>query len=312
MGTYTFCEGQLSLDLQPAFERFLFNEERHLVSQSQSGWSTFSLVDYSAKKIIAQVHFHIEGRIASSPLQASFGSVEFSEIVSAETLFEFISAVDFKLKEKGVRKIIIKDAPQIYRPQQSAILAAILADLDFRISKSEINSALVIDDSVLGNKIDDAERRRLKRCEEEHLMFQLLGRSELRKIYEFINHCRKERGTTLSMTFEALERTVKKCPNDFLLFGVFAEAELIAAVVSVRVTKSIIYNFYPAHRKSADRLSPMVFLLDNLYRFCVQNEVKILDLGTSFLNGGTNFSLLNFKTNVGGIPSLKLTFEKEI
>jgi hypothetical protein len=311
LGKYNFCEGQLASDLKPAFERFLFNEERHLRSQSLTDWNTFSLVDLSAKLIIAQIHIHLDNRLASSPYKAPFGSIEFNETLSAESLFYFMSKVEEELRKKNIAKLVIKDAPQIYRPNQSPVLSVVLTDLGFKITKLEINSSISVDEMLWIEKISDSEQRRLRKCENEKLVFKQIQLSQLKLVYDFISECRKERGNLLSMTYESLESTVKMCESDFFLFGVFQEDEMIAACICVRVTKSIIYNFYPAHRKSADQLSPLVFLLDNLYKYCQVNGFRMIDLGTSALPSGINFSLLNFKTEVGGKPSMKLTFEKE-
>jgi hypothetical protein len=308
---YTFCEGPLAADLRRTFDGFLFNEDRHLTSQSASGWITFSLVHISAKSILAQMHIHVDGVVASSPLKAPFGSIEFEENLLPEALQFFLQEIQDRLKQKGVKRLVIKDVPQAYRPLQYVTLSAVFGKFDFKMAKSEVNSTIPVDDAPWSGKISEAEQRRLRRCEAEELRFEQLQITRLREVYDFILACRVERGVGLSMPFETLSATVKACANDFLFFGVFQKNEMIAACISVLVTKSILYNFYPAHLKSADRLSPIVFLIDRQYTFCRQNGVHLIDLGTSMLGNSINYSLLNFKTNVGGMPSLKLTFEKE-
>lgn len=312
MSKYLFYDGDLSDQSRLAFTRFLFNEEKHLQTQATGGWVTFSLLEEKSKLIQAQVHFHISNNIAESPVNAPFGSVEFADSLSAAKLFDFLKEAELKLIQRGVKKILVKDAPQIYRLHKASILCALLTDLNFKVIKQEVNSAIIVDDALWRAKIAEAEYRRLKRCENEKLVFKQIQNSELKKIYQFIAECREEREVRLSMTFKELENVVKKLPTSFLLFGVFKNDELIAAVVSIRVSETILYNFYPAHRKAFDQLSPMVFLLDNQYRFCQENGIQILDLGTSALHNKTNFSLLNFKSQVGGIASLKLTFEKDL
>ena len=74
----------------------------------------------------------------------------------------------------------------------------------------------------------------------------------------------------------------------------------------------ILYDFYHAHPKSFDQLSPVVALVDGMYAYCQQNKFQLLDLVTSAVDGKVNFSLLNFKTQLGGQPSMKLTFEKDL
>ena len=312
MSRYTFSEEAFASDFKIVFERFLFNEERHRLSQSKDNWKTFSLIDEQSKRVVAQVHFCVIGTIASSPLRAPFGSVEFSDTLSPENIQSFYLNTERRLKNIGVRKIRIKDAASQYKPQQSTLLNVVLLNSGFRISNSEINSAIEIDHVNFQNKISYAEAKRLKRCQQERLIFRPLSMDMLENIQSFIQSCREERGMSLSMTLPELKKTIQFCEDDFLLFGVFQNEELIAASISVRVNNRILYDFYHAHSKSADQLSPVVALVDGIYSYCGQNKFELLDLGTSTVDRQINFSLLNFKTRLGGLISMKLTFEKDL
>jgi hypothetical protein len=114
------------------------------------------------------------------------------------------------------------------------------------------------------------------------------------------------------MTLPQLKHTIQNGKNDFFLFGIFQGNEMIAASISVKVSHRILYDFYHAHPKLVDSLSPVVALMEGMYTYCIQQEFKLLDLGTSAVDKQINFSLLNFKTQLGGKPSLKLTFEKDL
>lgn len=312
MSKYIFHEGQPTGNFKPAFERYLFNEERHLHSQSMEGWSTFSLTDENAQSILSQIHFHIADKVASSPHRAPFGSIEFAESLSAESLFGFLNQLENKLKKNGVKRIVIKDSPQLYRPHEAASLTVLLSDLDYRISSNEICSSIKIDELLWEDKISKDELYHFKRCQREELVFRQLEITKIVEVYRFIEQCRHERGMTLSMTLDQLVKTVRNCPTDFLLFAVFQDEEMIAAAITLKVNDRILYDFYYGHSKASNNLSPIVFLLHGQYFFCKKNGFQILDLGTSSLNNKTNFSLLNFKSQVGGVPSMKLTFEKEL
>ena len=312
MSKFIFHEGLASKTYQTVFERFLFNEERHRRSQTDEVWNTFSLISEKKQQVVAQIHFFISGRIARSPYKAPFGSIEFDEGLAPKALLHFITKVEKRLKEKEVIKIIIKDTPHQYRPQQSALLGVLLLNSGFKTTIEEINSAIVVDQVNWENKISRAERKRLNRCQSEQLEFQHLGIEWITEIYAFLKRCRHERDTTLSMTFEHLKRTIKICKSDFLLFGVLQNGKLIAASITVKINSRIVYDFYHGHAKSADQLSPVVALIDGMYRYCRQNRFELLDLGTSAVDNKINFSLLNFKTQLGGALSMKLTFEKEL
>jgi lipid II:glycine glycyltransferase (peptidoglycan interpeptide bridge formation enzyme) len=116
----------------------------------------------------------------------------------------------------------------------------------------------------------------------------------------------------LSMTFEALRETVSRCGESFFLFGVFKEEALVAAAIDIVITEKILYNFYPAHTKKMDALSPVVMLMDGVYSWCKKRQIELLDLGTSASGNLPNFGLLDFKFRLGGQPSIRYTFEKEL
>ncbi|GHN01411.1 hypothetical protein WSM22_29000 [Cytophagales bacterium WSM2-2] len=217
-----------------------------------------------------------------------------------------------KLREEGVRRIVIKDTPQIYRPQQSAMLTVLLSDLDFKITRNEICSSVNVDKILWEEKISKDELYHLKRCQREGLEFHQIPLSKLDGVYRFIEQSRHERGMTLSLTLDQMKTTVSSCPNDFLLFGVFQNREMVAAAIAIKVNDRILYDFYYGHSKASNHLSPVVLLLHKQYAFCQANGFGLLDLGTSSLENKTNFSLLNFKTQVGGALSMKLTFQKEL
>lgn len=310
MSKYILTEGHTE-HAHVAFERFLFNEGRHLRTQAHEGWVTFEWVDAAQQLIAARVHFHIDGEQASSPLRAPFGSVEFADDLSPENLLRFLLEVEKRLKALGVRRVLLRDAPQLYRPQNAALLTVLLGDMGFAVRRNEICASIVVDQTPWENKISKDELYHLHRAQREELVFHELESSRWREVYEFIDRCRQERGMALSMTSSQLQDTLVACPQDFLFFDVCKGDERIAAAISVRVSPRILYNFYYGHSKSSNALSPVVYLLQCQYAYCQQHGYQILDLGTSSLEDKTNFSLLNFKTEVGGVLSMKLTFEKE-
>jgi len=84
----------------------------------------------------------------------------------------------------------------------------------------------------------------------------------------------EERRMSLSMTLPQLKIQLKNVRDDFLFFGIFQKNTLMAASISVRVSNRILYDFYHAHSKSADRLSPVVALIDGMYHYCVKTNLS--------------------------------------
>jgi CelD/BcsL family acetyltransferase involved in cellulose biosynthesis len=114
------------------------------------------------------------------------------------------------------------------------------------------------------------------------------------------------------MTLAELMNVIRVYPDRIILFGAYDRQDLAAASISIRVSKRIVYNFYSAHPRKYDFLSPVVMLMQGMYGWSQKHDVGLIDLGTSFLDGQPNYGLLDFKLRLSGIPSTKLTFEKDL
>jgi hypothetical protein len=215
------------------------------------------------------------------------------------------------LRAKGMTSITIGEPPLFYRTT-GELLQTILLNLNYRVSRAELSTGIRIDHISFEEKIQAWEKRKLKQARAKGLQFKALPISELSNVYEMIQRCRTQRGHSLSMTLEELTTTVEVFRESFLLFGTYLQKELAAASIAIRVGPGILYNFYSGHLRKFDSISPVVLLTGGLYKFCSTHRIHLLDLGTSSLNGQPNFSLLDFKLRLGGVPSMKVTFEKTL
>ncbi len=305
-------EGPLPKGFKYEFESFLFNEEQHRRLQSPKEWQSYWLVDPERKKGLASIHFHLQDRMASSPCKAPFGSVEFSKKLGFQDLYEFLNQTETSLTSKGIRKIEIKNPPESYRPVTSPVLEVLLLNLGYRIRQAEISTSIAVDDTKYDQKIEKWELRKLKQGRKERLRFQEVPISNMEAVYGFILACRNERQQSLSMTLSGLSKVAAVYPERIILFGVYYGHELAAASISILVSKRVVYNFYSAHPRKFDFLSPVVMLMQGMYGWSQKHHIELIDLGTSSLEGQPNFSLLDFKLRLSGSPSTKLTFEKEL
>ncbi len=292
------------------FDFFLFGQPRHLALQSPD-WTHFYLLRKANQKIMAQVAFHLSDHVARSPLRAPFGSFLFSDHLAPQTLYGFVHQVERQLQKQGISLITLTEPPNAYRPAGD-LLHTILLNQGYRISNAELSSGIRIDKLTFDEKIETWEKRKLKQAKTKGVTFKLLNSHDLADVYALILKCREQRSHTLSMSLMELEQTVKEFKSDFVFSGAFLNREMIAASIAIRVNRHILYNFYSGHLKKHDSLSPMVTLLAGLYKYCERQHISLLDLGTSALHGQPNFSLLEFKLRLGAIPSIKLSFEKQL
>jgi lipid II:glycine glycyltransferase (peptidoglycan interpeptide bridge formation enzyme) len=307
-----FIEGKLPPGHRYDFDPYLFNLPANLLLQANEGWHSFYAIRVDKKLIRAHIHFHEKEHLACSPFKNPFGSFEFSDAFTPKELFDFIKFVEHSLKKKGISKVEIKSYPHHYNPYRTALLTTFLLNNQFRIEEAELSACLDVNPSKLFESLSSWEKRKIKQQEKRNLRFKQLPDGKFHEVFHFIEVCRKERNQSLSMNLGQLENVMKAFPENFLLFGVYEDKLIAAASIAIKINKSILYNFYSAHSKQYDALSPVVGLMEGMYNFCQQENFKILDLGTSSLRGKPNFSLLDFKINMGAVPTPKLTFVKEL
>lgn len=309
-GLYQFSEGAAPRDFKNDFDESLFNSKAHRMLQSSKKWHSFHMLRKDKKKVVASIHFCLIEDTAISPVRAPFGSLELSDVVTTEGLFDFIQFVEERLVKYGAKKILIKCPPEKYGVNHHNKLSVLLFNHQYQIGNAELGACVQISKTPFEEVIDSWERRKLKQSLKANLNFKVIPTDHLNEIYNFILACRAERNQALSMTYKELNATVGKLQNHFVLFGVYQSTDLIAASIAIKVNRKVLYNFYSAHTKFSDSLSPVVFLLGEMYHWCNKHRFDVLDLGTSAWGGKPNFPLIDFKLRLGAAPAMKLTFEK--
>lgn len=270
------------------------------------------LLNAVQKSIQGLVHFNLIESEARSPYRSPYGSFIFTDHIGAQTLVEFVRFTEQKLKATGANTITLKNPPEVYASHQAALLNKVLLESGYTIAQEEISSVIPVTEKSFESILHRSEKKKLRKSRENNLVFQQLPLMSLSEVYTFLKACRQEKGYSLSMTLDELDAVTKVFPDSFFLNVVKEHDQIIAANISIQVNSNVLYNFYHDHISSHNALSPVVFLNEGLYQFCQRHRLHLLDLGTSNTNGVVNESLLNFKLRLGGQPSRKFTFVKNL
>ncbi len=310
MTEYAFQEG-IPSGFSRDFESGIFHDLRHLQLQSPNGWHSFVMLNTNQRTIIAEVHYHVDGDVASSPLRSPYSSFVFSKSISSKQLLEFVSYTEQQLKESGVRTLLLKNHPEIYS-NQSGMLYQGLFETGYRVYLEETSAIIAVDDRAYEKILNRTKKNLLRKGHNAQLKFQQFSLSRLSEVYDFLETCYSGKGYQLSMTLAEIQTTAQVFPDKFFLHLVTHHEKIVAASISIQVKPTVLYTFYYNHLKEYDYVSPIVFLCEGLYLFCQENGIKLLDLGTSNKGVQLNEPLINFKLSLGAQPSRKLTFIKNI
>ncbi len=205
-----------------------------------------------------------------------------------------------------VRRVLVKNPSPPYYDSFAAV-DAIFINAGYAVSKAEVSSVLDVGAPM---PLHSLERNKLKKAQEAELIFHHNASDALEPIYNFVLQCRRSKGYTLSMTMDQLRSSIERFPERYALFSAVKSGRVAAAAITVHVRSDVLYDFAHDHASAYDSLSPVVFLMEGIRMFCVSRRIRLLDMGTSGVEGTINFGLLKFKTRLGARAFPKFTFEK--
>ncbi len=287
---------------------FLYNTPQFLNANNDLPQIHYYWYDPVDNSCDAHVAFNLEEGEAISPFKAPFGGIEFNSQLSSEDLMTFLVFVERELKSNGVRFIRVGQCPEAYQDQR--VLTQCLKDLQYNVKSERVFQVIPVSSHDLIMK--EMEMRRLRKCNKSGFEFRHLPQNELSRVYTAINDWRNMANKPLSMGRAELDQSRKLNKEAYIPFGIYSNEQLIAATIAIRVNNSILYHFYPAHDPAFNNYSPIVKLVDGMYKWCQNQGVELLDLGTSYVGNKMNQSLYRFKSHIGGMESKGLVFRKAL
>jgi len=244
------------------------------------------------------------------PAKGPFAGLEFDQRLSQERLHNFVHFISENVR-KEASGLVVKPRPAAYDPSHFSREVYAWLSNGFQVVTQEIHGMVNTNEIDISDILAGSEVNRLNKCRNAGYKFSKCAPGEYGKIHQHTLKCREERGQRLSMSEAQLGELIGTFPDKVWLFSVRNGAELIATAICILVKKDVLYNYSHAHGMDYDDHSPVVFLMDGLYRYCQKNGIKIIDVGSSSLNHSPNFPLLAFKERLGADLSIKLQLEKK-
>jgi hypothetical protein len=129
----------------------------------------------------------------------------------------------------------------------------------------------------------------------------------IEQCYEVLVENRKRRGVSLTMQYADFENSLLLCGENFKLIQASLENQIVAACYLVKIFPDYWYVLFWGELVDFRSLSPVASLFQFLIEEAKRNRVKFLDLGISSVEGALDEGLARFKSNLGAVPSQKIT-----
>ncbi len=265
-------------------------------------------------KLVGVCHFiEIEKGTLKSPYRGTYGGLSLDKELSFQNIYDIVSQLLNYLKGKKIRSVEIVSEPFSHNLHKSSIILNTFLEKGFSIINHEVNHSIIIDEEILVNKMMRNNKKRYNKCLKEDFKFEeVFSQFEIQNIYDLIKENRESNGHKISMSFDQIIEMYNVFPSNLHFFSVSQTGKCVAASICLKINSDVLYVFYWADKSGFESYSPVVFLASGLYEFANKSNFKILDVGTSSLNGIPNLGLIKFKENLGFKISPKLTFKIDI
>lgn len=301
-------------DIPLSFEAFLYQTANYLNEIDLEKKYSFYLFITEEIPAVASIHFTRNDTGFISQARAPFGGIECDKKCNEEEINFLLRCVSDWFSSKTDCLLKVKTAPACYNSVLKNILFTSTYEYaEYKISNKLINYHIPVSKSSFSQNITSSEARRLSKCKKSDFRAGLYDNPDTEIVYNFIKESRAAKGYLMLMTIDQLAIMINNFPEQCRVFVVTDGTKIIALAITVLVSKRVLYNFLPADLPEYKSFSPMVLLIEAIYNYCQKEDIVILDLGISLDNeGNEKASLLKFKKNLGGEPSFKITYEKQL
>ncbi len=289
----------------------IFNTFRFFELHRNSGSHYLRVIEKNSAKILGVFHgSKDEGGVYKSPARGTFGGFE---IFCREVDFieSFVGAVDEHIGAQQCAEAFIAERPLCYDEQAGTLVQNALVAHGYTVRYADIDHFIPIDPSPLIDKMEHNNQKRFRKCLRDGFAARRASPDEFRTVYDVIAENRRSKGYPISMTYRQIDEMVQVFPNDMHFFAAHRDGTIVAGSICLKVSQDVLYVFYWGDLPGHETYSPVTVLADTIYRFAQMNGFRILDLGTSTLQGSPNEGLGRFKKNLGAKETPKITYSKK-
>jgi len=245
-----------------------------------------------------EIYFFTKGVIEHQTFislpRSPFGGIINSSKAGKHDFEKFVEELKHPLKEKNVKQVVFNNPVELIYPE--FVPSKWFLEVGFTQQFCELNQHV----NLSTINIHEMQHRRYRKAVNDVLEFRKIDlTTECERLHDFISKARNQQGLEINIDFERFRKLSFAKDLGYEGWLVEKDGTWMAALFIARVSNNIAYYYLPASLKEYNEISPMVFLLFNLYEILKERKVKILDMGISSIKGTEQSSLAKFKKRMG-------------
>lgn len=298
-----------------------FLQTRKFINYHAKGkFSDSSLMIYKGNNLVAVIlaciystdnliYFH-------SHRGTTFGGIIISKnIYSTTAMNEIMELFEENMKQLGCTACYIKQTPSIFQKSNTDLLDYFFFQKGYQ-EYTELNFYLDLDDyrDDILKQFSSSKRRDYRYSLRNQLVFKELSQdSEIREFYDVLQLNLEKLGLNSVHSYEDLiDLKMNRFNENIKFYGVYHDAKMIAGSMIFIFNGNIFHTQYLSSDQEYLDFYPMDFLIYNLIKTALEQEMKLFTFGICTENQGKylNLGLARFKEGFGIKYSLNKSFEK--
>ena len=200
--------------------------------------------------------------------------------------------------------------PLFYHNRASNYIDYSLLKNGFEYFKREVTSTLFIEknEKSILKKFRASHARAVRKAEK--IGIEVRKTDQIDEFYSILKANLKIRHEVEpTHTLEELYKLIDLFPKSINIFGAFYKGEMIAGALNFLVKNDVALAFYISHKEEFQELRPLNLLFYNIFKWAINEEIKIYDFGIFTVDGEPNMGLGRFKENFGASGIFRDTFQ---
>lgn len=247
------------------------------------------------------------------PYSSPFSLIYLRDGYKVNDALHFIEGLKRFAEKRGVKKINVTLAPDIYGRELVSVLAASLFSQGFSIKINNLNNYYDLSNFVSVeehiNKSVHKIQKNFKRAVKSNLVFEELNLDEFETAYDVIKINREQMGYPLKISKAQMNDLIKMDSLTVRAFIVKKEEIAIAAAIIFDMTNDISQVVYWGDIPEYRNERVMDFMPIKIFEAYKKLGKRYLDIGPSSEDGIINAGLAEFKQALGCSTNCKLSFE---
>jgi len=241
---------------------------------------------------------------------STMGSFVTSETLSISNSMKLVETLIHYATQNGFDGIRLTVPPLFYYNRASNYLDYSLLKNGFEYFKREVTSTLFIEQnegSIL-KKFRSSHARAVRKAEKIGVVVRKTNQIE--EFYSILKENLKIRhGVEPTHTLGEIYKLIDIFPKSINVFGAFYKGEMIAGALNFLVKSDVALAFYISHKEKFQDLRPLNLLFYYIFKWALNENIKVYDFGVFTVDGDPNMGLGRFKENFGASGIFRDSFQ---